>query len=323
MGLIVAVPVVVGMVALAALPSFDMRLLVVLSGSMEPTIDTGDAVVVRTADPATVGIGDVITFHGYGTDRLTTHRVIDVRDVGGNRHFRTQGDANETPDPNLAPAGGVVGRVVLRLPRFGWVALQLQRPQVRLVALALPALLVAIGAVRDLWGALGSSPTAGERPAATPRRGTGRRRSTSPASLAVAAGLAALGVGVLGAATSLATYVDLDEAGGNTFSTMAVSPPTGVSATMDCGLLTLGKGVIVSWDAVTGADGYDVLRSITSGGPYVSILGGPTAATSVKDTSVANSTTYHYVVRTVAGSWSSADSSQVSVTTPGALGCLL
>ncbi len=188
MGLVVAVPVVVGMIALAALPSFDMRLLVVLSGSMEPTIDTGDAVVVRTADPATVGIGDVITFHGYGAERLTTHRVIDVRDVDGNRHFRTQGDANETPDPNLAPAGGVVGRVVLRLPRFGWVALQLQRPQVRLVALALPALLVAIGAVRDLWGALRSSPSAGVRPAATPRRGPAagvrRRRRAWPWRLA-------------------------------------------------------------------------------------------------------------------------------------------
>ncbi len=79
----------------------------------------------------------------------------------------------------------------------------------------------------------------------------------------------------------------------------------------------------MSWDAVTGADGYDVLRSTTSGGPYVSVLGGPTTATSVKDTSVANGTTYHYVVRTVAGSWSSADSAQTSVTTPGALGCLL
>ena len=316
LGLLLVVPVVLGMVALASLPSFDMRLLVVMSGSMEPTIDTGDAVVVRTADPATVAVGDVITYRGYGTDRLTTHRVIDVRDVDGDRHFRTQGDANGSPDPNLAPAGGVVGRVVLRLPRFGWVALQLQRPQVRLVALALPAALVAVGAVRDLRAAL-------RTPA--PARGTPtRRRPGSAATFAVAGALATLGVGVLGAATSLATYVDLDTMGENTFSTLAVSPPTGVAAEMDCGILTLGKGVVVSWGPVTGADGYDVLRSTSSGGPYTSILsGGPVTSTSVKDTSVANSTTYHYVVRTVAGTWSSADSAQVSITTPGWLSCSL
>ncbi len=306
---------IVGMLAIAALPSFDMRLLVVLSGSMEPTIATGDAVVVREVAEQDVGVGDVITYHGYGSDRLTTHRVIDVSDVRGQRHFRTQGDANESPDPNLAPAGGLEGEVVLTVPRFGWFALEMQRPVVRLVGLSLPAGMLAAGAVRDLVALRRGRGTA---PATRPRR-----RAHSPVQLSVAGGAAALAIGVLGAATSLAVYVDSDQVGANGFSTLAVSPPTGVTATMDCGLLTVGKGVIVSWDAVVDAGGYEVLRSTTSGGPYTTVATVGAGTTSHKDTSVANSTTYHYVVRTTAGTWSSADSAEVSIRTPGLLSCSL
>lgn len=310
------VAVIAGMVAIAALPSFDMRLLVVLSGSMEPTIATGDAVIVREVADEDVRVGDVITYLGYGSDRLTTHRVIDVRDVDGQRHFRTQGDANESPDPNLAPAGGLEGRVELTLPGLGWAALEMQRPVVRLVGLSLPAAMLAAGAVRDLVALRGSR--GGATPASRPRR-----RVHSPVQLSVAGGVAAVAIGVLGAATSLAVYVDSDQLGANGFSTLAVSPPTGVTAEMDCGLLTLGKGVVVSWDAAPDAGGYQVLRSTTSGGPYDPVATVDAGTTSHKDTSVANSTTYHYVVRTTAGTWSSADSTQVSVTTPSLLSCSL
>lgn len=64
-------------------------------------------------------------------------------------------------------------------------------------------------------------------------------------------------------------------------------------------------------------------RSTTSGGPYTLIATVDASTNSYKDTNVENDTTYHYVVRTVAGSWTSEYSAEVSETTPGSTGCLL
>lgn len=68
------------------------------------------------------------------------------------------------------------------------------------------------------------------------------------------------------------------------------------------------------------ADGYELFRSTTDGGPYSSI-GNVSGRTNVTytDTTVTFSTTYHYVVRATRNLWRSADSNQTSITTPTAL----
>lgn len=142
----------IGIGALAALPALDAHLLVVTSGSMAPTIATGDAVVAVDTPPEAIAAGDVIAFHGYGRERLTTHRVISRHHVDGRLHFRTQGDANATPDANLAPAEGVAGRVTLTLPAAGRPLLALTSPTARMLLLVLPATVIAALEIRDLLG---------------------------------------------------------------------------------------------------------------------------------------------------------------------------
>lgn len=66
------------------------------------------------------------------------------------------------------------------------------------------------------------------------------------------------------------------------------------------------------WTASPGATGYRVKRSLTNGGPYTEIATPATA--SYIDTTVANGTTYHYVVAASNAYGNSADSSQVSAT---------
>lgn len=294
--------------AIAVLPLLGMRLLVVLSGSMEPAIGTGDAVVVHTVEPHEVRVGDVITYRGYGSDRFTTHRVTAVREVDGQVHFRTRGDANATHDPDLAPAAGVEGRAVATLPGLGRVALALQRPEARLLGVMLPAAIVAVGAARDLVAALRS------RSSASTRRAGGARRP-SPSLRSVASGLVVVAIGAGGVAHSLATFVDAEVVGDNHFSTLAVAPPTNVTATLECG--TGGLGVHVAWDAVADAETYEVLRSTTAGGPHGALVAVDGSTTSHRDGEVAPATTYHYVVRTVRADWPSATSAEASVTTPG------
>jgi signal peptidase len=82
---------------------------VVLSGSMEPTISAGDVIIVNSVAASQIEQGDVIT---YGGERPTTHRVVGVTQQDGGPAFRTQGDANENPDPGVVPASEVKGKVM-------------------------------------------------------------------------------------------------------------------------------------------------------------------------------------------------------------------
>lgn len=96
------------------------RSYVVLSGSMEPYMAAGDAVIVAAAPVASIREGDVITYQ-RGGDIPTTHRVVErVTDEQGVA-FRTMGDANEDPDPALVRPTSVVGEVVLVIPYIGHV----------------------------------------------------------------------------------------------------------------------------------------------------------------------------------------------------------
>ena len=109
--------------ASATLPSlFGLKSMVVSSGSMEPAIRTGDAVLIRpVVDTSIIGLADVITFSPYSAQGMVTHRVIEITQIDGGTYFRTQGDANDTPDANLAPADSVFGKVSLTLPRVGYL----------------------------------------------------------------------------------------------------------------------------------------------------------------------------------------------------------
>jgi Glycoside hydrolase family 44/Fibronectin type III domain len=70
--------------------------------------------------------------------------------------------------------------------------------------------------------------------------------------------------------------------------------------------------VSLTWSQSSGATSYHVKRGTASGGPYAQI-GAPTSA-SYTDTSLANGTTYFYVVSALNSAGESADSSQVSAT---------
>lgn len=136
--------------AIAFAPHFGFRATVLTSGSMSPTVPTGGMIAVEEVDPADIGVGDVITFHGYAEDRLVTHRVISIHDVDGELHFRTQGDGNEFPDGDLAPAAGVVGRMRWDLTLLGPLLSWLVSSRATMVLPGLAGLWMAVGEVRQL-----------------------------------------------------------------------------------------------------------------------------------------------------------------------------
>lgn len=94
---------------------------VVLSGSMEPSISTGDVVVVDETTPEALGEGDVITYLRGDAETPTTHRIVGVTEQDGERAFVTQGDNNDQPDQRPVPASQVMGVVILTVPYIGYV----------------------------------------------------------------------------------------------------------------------------------------------------------------------------------------------------------
>lgn len=132
----------------------------IVSGSMTGTYDRGSLVLDEVVPVSTLKAGDVITYlppAGAGPHHLITHRIASIeRDASGERVYRTKGDANPVADPWTFRLGGdTQARVRLGVPYVGYALSALGRRDVRLVAIALPALLIAGFSLLRLWRQLG------------------------------------------------------------------------------------------------------------------------------------------------------------------------
>ena len=101
--------------------------MIVLSGSMETSIHTGDLVFVKMVDTATLKKGDVIAFRNE-EDAVTTHRIVDIVFEDGKQFFQTKGDANNANDKNLVAMEDVEGIYVARIPKAGNFLMFMQKP---------------------------------------------------------------------------------------------------------------------------------------------------------------------------------------------------
>lgn len=99
-------------------------------------------------------------------------------------------------------------------------------------------------------------------------------------------------------------------------SSPAPPTPAGLKATSSI------KKIWLRWNPVATANGYNVLRSTTSGGPYTRIATYRGTYPLYEDTSVANGTTYYYVVSAINQAGTSNNSLEAKAT-PAATGKLL
>lgn len=97
-----------------------------------------------------------------------------------------------------------------------------------------------------------------------------------------------------------------------------VAAPSGLAAANGACVARTSWFVDLSWTATptTFADGYEILRSTTAGGPYTPLgtVNGRTTTTFI-DTTPTSNTTYFYVVQAKRSLWRSPDSNQATVTT--------
>jgi signal peptidase I len=128
------------------------RSFVVMSGSMEPAIHTGDVVVDQRMAPADVRVGDVVTYRDPDRPtQLITHRVRAVYVRGNLVDFVTQGDANNNSQRWTIPADGTVGVVRFRLVKLGYLLVRVNTPLGRFVLIFTPILLLAAFEIAAIW----------------------------------------------------------------------------------------------------------------------------------------------------------------------------
>ena len=106
---------------------FGYKPMIVLSGSMETSIHTGDLVFVKMVDTTTLKKNDVIAFRNEA-DTVTTHRIVDIVFEDGKQFFQTKGDANNANDKNLVAMEDVEGLYVGRIAGAGNFLMFMQKP---------------------------------------------------------------------------------------------------------------------------------------------------------------------------------------------------
>lgn len=112
------------------------KVLIVRSGSMEPTVPVGSLVVAEKQ--TSYGVGDIVTFKQE--ESFVTHRITAAYDG----KFWTKGDANTSPDGSPVPYSAVVGKLRWTLPYAGYIVTFAKTPLGFSLLIVFPALLIVI-----------------------------------------------------------------------------------------------------------------------------------------------------------------------------------
>lgn len=121
--IIFAVVILVRALVLKKYDVFGYRFYLIMSGSMEPTINVGDAVITKEiSEPQ---IGDVIAFEV--SNSTTVHRIVKTYTEENNKLYQTKGDNNNAEDRTLLNKEQIKGKVVFKLPKVGDAILFLQK----------------------------------------------------------------------------------------------------------------------------------------------------------------------------------------------------
>jgi signal peptidase len=157
---------------------FGYERYVITGGSMSGTFEKGSIAFEKRVPVEDVAVGDVITYlppADSGTTQLVTHRVIsDTVMPNGQRQLQTQGDANPDPDPwKFTLTGDTQPVVRTTVPHAGWIFVALADRETRMIAIGVPAALIALASLVELGRGIGGA-----------RRDRREKRSSSAAAAA-------------------------------------------------------------------------------------------------------------------------------------------
>ena len=119
-----------------------------ITHTFDRTLSIGDIIVVQGINTKDLNTNypnsDIIVFHSPINGELIVHRIISSETINGVTYFQTKGDGNGSPDtwpktptgsgsdpwdfnnPPGVPQNLIVGKVIMRIPLFGWITLFLR-----------------------------------------------------------------------------------------------------------------------------------------------------------------------------------------------------
>lgn len=141
-GWVVTVLVVGATLASVVMMARGYRVVAVTSGSMRPTYDVGDAVLVKPGITDGIEVGDIVVFNTGRGAQMTIHRVVGVRQRFNGPVYQTKGDANSHPDEHLLPENELQAKGFWSIPYAGYLAHVMSASLSRMVFIGLLLLIV-------------------------------------------------------------------------------------------------------------------------------------------------------------------------------------
>jgi signal peptidase I len=121
------------------------RTLVVMSGSMEPTIPVGAVVIAEPVPSKELEVGDVIIFSPNADVTVPIiHRIVSVRVKDGTRFFTTRGDANPLADVAEVSLPATAWRMAYNVPLVGYLISYATSSLGTAILIVIPLLLLGI-----------------------------------------------------------------------------------------------------------------------------------------------------------------------------------
>lgn len=140
--------VLVSVTGLTLWQSRDLQVYSVQTGSMKPSLQPGDAVMVRRVSPDTLVPGDIVSFRSPADPGITiTHRVVGLDPDDGK--VITKGDGNRSADVPVAVAD-IAGRVERRFANAGYLIDGMRSTAGLALGVYLPAVVLTAGELRRL-----------------------------------------------------------------------------------------------------------------------------------------------------------------------------
>ena len=104
------------------------------------TLHKGDIIIIQAVNPADLKANypnsDIIVYKNPNGVTPIVHRIVEKQEINGTLYFKTKGDGNSPikypevsnyydniPDSMGVPQNLIEGKVILRIPWFGWITL--------------------------------------------------------------------------------------------------------------------------------------------------------------------------------------------------------
>jgi signal peptidase I len=133
----------------------------VLSGSMEPTFQTGSIIAIKpTSDAGKSYKKDDVIIFKEADDKIVTHRIVEVKEANGKISYITKGDNNNANDLNPVLSQNVIGQYTdFTIPYVGYLLDYANSKAGAALLLIIPGVILLIysgisifGAIRELEG---------------------------------------------------------------------------------------------------------------------------------------------------------------------------